>query len=155
MSFYLKRRLKVFFKYIFIFLIICSIVSLVSIIILSINESSPNSISKKSKSEIREAYESYYFGVVEKKYIAKNDHARRKVFLPYYQQFHQLISYEGDSLYSYINVGDTILKERNTLEFRLKRGGYDTIIELNFKNLRYSYQQKSYIDSLRSVPSSR
>lgn len=92
-------------------------------------------------------YAEEYEGVVRKKYIDSNQHLNKMIDI---ENRDIQLDYENPRLFEFIKVGDTITKNRQSLNFRLQRKGLDTIIRLSFSNIKNS---EDYIDFLHELDS--
>ena len=89
---------------------------------------------------IDETLEEHYNGVVVSKFYDKFNHGINKVLILDNNNNNKELDfvYEKPSLYEYIRIGDTLIKEKGTLKLRIKRVFLDTIIELKLENIKRS-----------------
>lgn len=99
-------------------------------------------------------YDESYEGIVSKKYIDSTQHNFKKVILTnrLNQEEELRLDYEWPRLYYFIQVGDSISKKKKSLDMRLRRAELDTMIRLNFSNIKNS---EDYIDFLYELDSIR
>ncbi len=78
-----------------------------------------------------------YYGVVVNKFYDKYNHGRNKVIISHNNIENALdFVYEKQEIYNFIKIGDTLIKEKNLLEFQIKRKNLDTVIKLKFENIK-------------------
>ncbi len=95
-------------------------------------------------------YQSNYDGIVTEKYIDKHNHARPIIIIR-----HQIFGdkkkdfvFQSSKLFDFIKIGDTITKEIESLSINLKRKNLDTIIKLDFDNIKGKgkyYSENKYL----------
>lgn len=77
-------------------------------------------------------------GVVTRKFFDKENHGRETVVLAT-QNGSKILTdfvYEQKGTFEFIRTGDSLIKEKGTLKFNLKRKDLDTIIQLKLDNLK-------------------
>ncbi|WP_428741130.1 hypothetical protein [Tenacibaculum sp.] len=99
---------------------------------------------------VYDEYHSNYEGIVTNKYIDKHNHARPIIIIR-----HQIFGdkemdffFQSSKLFDIINIGDTITKENKSLSINLKRKNLDTIIKLDFDNIKGKekyYSENKYL----------
>ncbi len=95
-------------------------------------------------------YHSNYEGIVTEKYIDKYTHEnpmiiiRNQIFGDKKKDF----VFQSSILFDFIKIGDTITKENECLLINLKRKNLDTMIKLDFDNLKGKekyYSENKYL----------
>lgn len=85
---------------------------------------------------VHDAYHRRYDGFVIQQYIDKN-HARPTIALETMFGRDEIdLVFHSDAIFEFIQLGDTLFKERKTLSIDIKRKDFDTIINLDFKNIK-------------------
>ncbi|HRW21694.1 MAG TPA: hypothetical protein PLO05_09845 [Bacteroidales bacterium] len=128
------NRLKPLFR---IWLVLC-IIGLVVVSIWFRN------ITPKAEEEINQAIDAYkkeeFQGTIIKKFIDKNEHSFKKVIITENQDKRTILfDIETSGIYDYFEIGDSIIKEKGTLEVRIIRHDLDTILEMKFVELSDIY----------------
>ena len=78
----------------------------------------------------------YYSGVITEKFINTEEHMYKKVIIKHkYGEKTILFNWEVGSLYDYLRVGDSIVKNGGETRLRVIRNDIDTIIEMKFMKL--------------------
>lgn len=91
-------------------------------------------------------------GVVTKKFIDWDNHGFRKIVLVNQTETREVrLDYEWQGLFEFIQVGDSISKEQHNLDMRLRRKGADTMIRLNFSNIKNSWDYIDFLNELDSI----
>ena len=100
---------------------------------------------------VYDEYHSSYEGIVTEKYIDKQNHARPIIIIQ-----HQIFGdkkkdlvFQSSKLFDFIKIGDTITKENESLLIKLKRKNLDTIIKLDFDNIKGKekyYSENKYLN---------
>ena len=102
---------------------------------------------------VYDEYHSNYEGIVTEKYIDKLNHARpiiiirHKIFGDNKKDF----VFHSSGLFDFIKIGDTLTKKTESLKINLKRKNLDTIIRLNFDNIKGKekyYSENKYITEI-------
>ncbi len=87
-----------------------------------------------------------YRGVITKKF---NGAGREKIMLDY-GRIEMDFVYERSSLYEFIQIGDTLVKKRDSLQIRIIREALDTIIPLKFENIKDSKKYDEFLNELKN-----
>lgn len=99
----------------------------------------------------------YYYdnfsGVVVNKYIDSSQHNFKKIVIKnsFNQEREIRLDYEWHRLFHFIEEGDSLSKKEHSLGMRLKRDKMDTLIRLNFSNLKDSEYYIEFLHSLDSI----
>lgn len=102
---------------------------------------------------VYDEYHSNYEGIVTEKYIDKQNHAkpiiiiRHKIFGNNKKDF----VFQSSRLFDFIKIGDTLTKKTESLKINLKRKNLDTIIKLDFDNIKGKdkyYSENQYITQI-------
>lgn len=101
-----------------------------------------NNFNKKNNNFYEELiinfYNEEYRGIISEKYIDTNNHYSKTVILKLSHKTKIIfLDYESPMLFNYLRKGDSIIKEKERKHILLKRGNYDTIINLKFDNYIY------------------
>lgn len=113
---------------------------LILFFLLSIGLNSCDNLTQKEFFDkiVYDEYHSNYEGIVTDKYIDKQNHARPIIIIQ-----HQIFGdtkkdfvFQSSELFDFIKIGDTITKKNGSLKFNLKRKNLDTIIKLDFDNVK-------------------
>ncbi|MCF6296217.1 MAG: hypothetical protein L3J25_11095 [Flavobacteriaceae bacterium] len=136
----MKAKIKI------LFFIILSLGIITTIIFFINNYESPNDFYPNA---VNKSFARSYEGVVIKKFISG---ARKKIVLND-SSFKEEIDfiYEKFDIYEFIQLGDTLLKEKNSLNLQIKRRSFDTIIQLKFENIKGSENYESPLELLDSL----
>jgi len=125
---------------------------LILFFLLSIGLNSCDNLTQKEFFDkiVYDEYHSNYEGIVTDKYIDKQNHARPIIIIQ-----HQIFGdtkkdfvFQSSELFDFIKIGDTITKKNGSLKFNLKRKNLDTIIKLDFDNVKKKekyYSENKYI----------
>ena len=100
---------------------------------------------------VYDAYYSNYEGIVTDKYIDRQDHSRSIIIIrhPIFGDIKRDFSFQSDQIFNFIKIGDSITKKNESLLIKLKRSHLDTIIKLDFGNLKgvkKYYAKNSYVN---------
>ena len=100
---------------------------------------------------VHDEYHSSYEGIVTEKYIDKQNHGRPIIIIR-----HQVFGvkkkdlvFQSSNLFDFIKIGDTITKEYKSLLLNLKRKNLDTLIKLDFDNIKGKekyYSENKYLN---------
>lgn len=99
---------------------------------------------------VYDEYHSNYQGIVVEKYIDKQNHARPIIIIRH-QKFgdnKKDFVFQSSELFDFIKIGDTMTKKTESLKINLKRKNLDTVIKLNFNNIKGKekyYSENKYI----------
>ena len=85
---------------------------------------------------VHDAYNRKYDGFVIEKYIAKSRARPTIVLETMFGKDKIDFVFQNDEIFEFIQLGDTLLKERKTLSIEIKRKDFDTIINLDFKKIK-------------------
>lgn len=97
-------------------------------------------------------YDDSFSGVVSKKFIDWEQHGFKKVVLVNQSETREIrLDYEWMELFKFIKVGDSVTKEKKTLDMRLTRNELDTMIRLNFSNIKNSWDYIDFLHELDSI----
>ncbi|MGW9685079.1 hypothetical protein [Flagellimonas sp. 2504JD1-5] len=97
-------------------------------------------------------YNDCFSGVVSKKFIDWEQHGFRKVVLVNQSETREIrLDYEWSGLFKFIKVGDSVTKEKKTLDMRLRRRELDTMIRLNFSSIKDSWDYIDFLHELDSI----
>lgn len=98
-----------------------------------------------------EALESYH-GIVINKFYDKYNHGRDIIVLDQgVTEIEVDLVYQNPNLYKFIEIGDTLIKKKKSLNLQIKRKNFDTIIQFKFENIKGYERFKSplkLVDSL-------
>ncbi|PKQ46752.1 hypothetical protein [Confluentibacter flavum] len=103
---------------------------------------------------VYDEYHSNYEGLVTEKYIDKQNHAipiiiiRNQIFGDNKKDF----VFQSSELFDFIKVGDTITKKRESLLINIKRKNLDTLIKLDFDNIKGKekyYSENKFITEIK------
>ncbi len=99
---------------------------------------------------VYDEYYSKYDGLVVKKYIDKQNHARPIIIIrnQIFGDDKKDFVFQSSELFDFIKVGDTISKSRESLLLNIKRRNLDTIIKLDFGNIKGKekyYSENEYL----------
>ncbi|WP_308993993.1 hypothetical protein QLS71_015295 [Mariniflexile litorale] len=99
---------------------------------------------------VYDEYHSNYEGIVTEKYIDKQNHARPIIIIRHeiFGDNKKDFLFQNPELFDYIQIGDTITKKNESLKMNLKRKNLDTIIKLDFDNVKGKekyYSENKYI----------
>jgi hypothetical protein len=88
---------------------------------------------------VYDEYHWQYHGIIVEKYIDKNDHNRHIIILENNDgRDRRDYTFQSLRLFDFLAVGDSIVKERKSINLNIRRGKLDTIIQLDFGNLKGS-----------------
>lgn len=97
-------------------------------------------------------YNDSFSGIVSKKFIDWDNHGYKKIVLVNQSKTREVrLDYEWIGLFKFIEVGDSISKEKNNLDMRLRRKELDTIIRLNFSGIKNSWDYIDFLYELDSI----
>lgn len=97
-------------------------------------------------------YNDSFSGTVSKKFIDWDNHGFKKIVLVNQSKTREVrLDYEWIGLFKFIQVGDSISKEKYNLDMRLKREELDTIIRLNFSGIENSWDYIDFLYELDSI----
>lgn len=97
-------------------------------------------------------YNDNFSGKVSKKYIDWDNHGYKKIVLVNQNETREVrLDYEWMGLFKFIEVGDSVSKEKNNLDMRLRRKELDTMIRLNFSNIKNSWDYIDFLYELDSI----
>ncbi|MCK0115361.1 hypothetical protein [Gelidibacter sp. F63206] len=99
---------------------------------------------------VYDEYHSNYDGIVLEKYIDKENHARPIIIIrhPIFGDDKKDFIFQSSALFEFIKIGDTLTKKTESLKINLKRKNLDTIIKLDFDNIKGKekyYSENKYI----------
>ena len=93
-------------------------------------------------------YSSMVFnGKVTSKFFDEKDHDRMKIILN--DNTILFADYENPEFYHFIEIGDSLIKRRNSLHFELKRKYLDTILFFKFENVK-GFMNSEVYDSIKT-----
>ncbi len=89
------------------------------------------------KEAIESAIDTYrieeYKGIITDKFIDKNEHNFKKVFIKENnRQRIILFDIEASGVYNYFEIGDSLIKNRGSLQIRVLRNQTDTTLQMKF-----------------------
>ncbi|WP_298475868.1 hypothetical protein [uncultured Maribacter sp.] len=115
--------LKVFFSIVFI------------LTLLACDNRSPK---EKFDKFVFDEYHSKYDGIVVEKYFDKKDHNRHIIQIEHktFGINKKDFTFQSLQLFDFIKVGDTLLKDNKSIKLRIKRINLDTVIPLDFGNVK-------------------
>lgn len=99
------------------------------------------------------SYSNYTFdGVVTKKYIDEPNHSLSKIVISskYDPDFIFISDFEDICFYNFIQIGDSLKKDKPSLAIKLKRKDVDTTIFLRFKNVK-GFDDFKLTDSIKML----
>ncbi len=87
---------------------------------------------------VYDEYHARYSGIVVDKYIDEGNHLRRIVELKHnvFGINKKDFTFQSLEFFDFIKVGDTLIKDSKTVKLGIKRMDLDTIISLDFGNLK-------------------
>ncbi|MFX0558692.1 hypothetical protein ACOCEA_17980 [Maribacter sp. CXY002] len=87
---------------------------------------------------VYKAYNTRYDGLVVEKYIDAKDHNRNILIIEnnLFEKNKTDFTFQSLRLFDFIKIGDTIFKERKSITLNIKRVGLDTLINLDFGNIK-------------------
>lgn len=99
---------------------------------------------------VYDEYHSNYEGIVTEKYIDKQNHARPIIIIQHkiFGDNKKDFVFQSSEFFDFIKVGDTLAKKSESLKISLKRKNLDTIIKLDFGNIkgnRKYYSENKYL----------
>ncbi|MCL5130564.1 hypothetical protein [Algibacter sp. L4_22] len=120
---------------------------LILLFILAVGLNSCDNLTQKEFFDkiVYDEYHSNYEGIVTEKYIDKKNHARpiiiirHKIFGDNKKDF----VFQSSGLFDFIKIGDTLTKKTESLKINLKRKNLDTIIMLDFDNIKEKYYSEN------------
>ncbi|MEX0995496.1 MAG: hypothetical protein WDZ45_00445 [Flavobacteriaceae bacterium] len=101
---------------------------------------------------VNDYFQKEFNGVVKDKYIDEFEHMYKKVILNTKNgsEYIFILNFERDDFYEFIQIGDTLIKPKNSLEVNLTRKSLDTTIYFRFDNTRGFINSKVY-DSIKDI----
>jgi hypothetical protein len=97
---------------------------------------------------VYDSYHTKYDGILIEKFIDKN-HGSRPIFVLQneFSDNHRVdFVFQSKKLYDFLKIGDTVFKNRKSISINIKRKGLDTLVNLDFRNLKnheiYSRENK-------------
>ncbi|UII75326.1 hypothetical protein LV716_13825 [Flagellimonas sp. HMM57] len=97
-------------------------------------------------------YNDSFSGVISKKLVDWEQHGYKKVVLVnQYETREVRFDYEWAELFKFLKIGDSVTKEKKTLDMRLRRRELDTMIRLNFSNIKDSWDYIDFLHELDSI----
>ncbi|MEK6155681.1 hypothetical protein WIW50_20645 [Flavobacteriaceae bacterium 3-367] len=93
---------------------------------------------EKFDKHVYDEYHSKYNGIVIAKYIDNNDHNRHIIKIEHevFGINRKDLTFQSLQLFDFIQVGDTLLKDNQSIKLNIKRMNLDTVIPLDFGNVK-------------------
>lgn len=87
---------------------------------------------------VYDSYNARYDGIVVDKYFDKSDYYRRIIMVEnnIFGKNKTDFTFQSLRLFGFIKIGDTIFKERKSILLNIKREQLDTLITLDFENIK-------------------
>lgn len=86
---------------------------------------------------VYDTYHRKYDGRIVDKYFDENEHNRRILILENSSERKRLdFTFQSLKLFGFLKVGDSIFKDRKSIYVRVKRNRLDTLIKLDFENIK-------------------
>jgi hypothetical protein len=86
---------------------------------------------------VYDEYHWSYEGIIVEKYLDEKDHNRHIIVLENTEgRDRRDFTFQSLGLFNFLEVGDSIVKERQSIDLSIKREKLDTVIQLDFGNIK-------------------